>query len=132
VILRWVEDNVLTGRNERKTEKVVLPLNSENTESDTRPLSAVLHACAQAVDKKWNRDNGREERMVATTKILYDPDRPASSKIPRHKHTRYECQADRNVFCVVDGEDRDGDFRGNKRKSRKFEGRKTTMMWPPI
>lgn len=91
---------------------------------DTRPLSAVLHACAQAVDKNgigtmWQgRENGgylHEDSLRLLT----------ARRVPKYHDTSIPGMTARQVAMSSvswDGEDRDGDFRGNKRKSRKFEG----------
>jgi hypothetical protein len=91
---------------------------------DTRPLSAVLHACAQAVDKNgigtmWQgRENGgylHEDSLRLLT----------ARRLPKYHDTSIPGMSARQIAMSSvswDGEDRDGDFRGNKRKSRKFEG----------
>jgi hypothetical protein len=91
---------------------------------DSRPLSAVLHACAQAVDKNgigtmWQgRENGgylHEDSLRLLT----------ARRLPKYHDTSIPGMTARQIAMSSvswDGEDRDGDFRGNKRKSRKFEG----------
>lgn len=91
---------------------------------DSRPLSAILHACAAAVDKNgigtmWQgRENGgylHEDSLRLLT----------ARRVPKYHDTSIPGMTAREVAMSAvewDGEGKDGDFRGDKRKSRKFEG----------
>lgn len=108
-----------TSANQVDTERGVMSFGEREYGKDNRVLTAVLHACAQAVDKNgigtmWQ---GRENkgylcanslRLIATPKVpvYYD------NSIPGQKITDN---------LTWSGEHTDG-YREGKRKSRKFEG----------
>jgi pentatricopeptide repeat protein len=111
----------MNGKNQRKRYP---SFEQREYGKDTRPLSAILHACASAVDKNgigtmWQgRENGgylHEDSLRLLT----------ARRLPKyHDNSIPEMSARQVAMSAVSwgGEDKAGDFRGDKRKSRNFEG----------
>lgn len=91
---------------------------------DTRSLSAILHACAKAVDKNgigtmWQ---GRENRGYLDEDSLR---LMTAHRVPNYHDNSIPGLDGRQIAMssmTWDGEDRELDFRGDKRNPRKFDG----------
>lgn len=87
---------------------------------DSRVLSAVLHACAKAVDQSsigtmWQGRENQGYLCENSLRLL------VARRLPRYEDTSIPGQQ-RTADLTWEGEYKDEDYRGDKRRQRKFSG----------